>query len=43
MKEERDFFTSTPILFKSQNFVFLWDGTVCAERDVRQEDSREQT
>ena len=23
MKEERDFFTSTPILFKSENFVFI--------------------
>ena len=44
MKEARDFFTSTPILFKSYNFVFYWEGGgVSAERDVTQEGSREQT
>ena len=52
MKEERDFFTSTPILFKSQNVIFYWEGKgeggrgrggICAERDVTQEGSREQT
>ena len=43
MKEERDFFTSTTILFKSQNFVFYSEGgSVCAERDVTQEGSCEQ-
>ena len=26
MKEERDFFTSTPILFKFKNFAFYWEG-----------------
>ena len=46
MKGERDFFISTPILFKSpfQNFVFYWEGgIVCAERDVTQQGSREET
>ena len=43
MQEERDFFTSAPILFKSKNFVFYLEVGVCAERDVTQEVSREQT
>ena len=45
MKEERDCFTSTPILFKSQNFIFYWEGGggVCAERGVTQEGYREKT
>ena len=41
-KEERGFFTSTPILFKSKNFAFYQEG-VCAERDATQEGSREET
>ena len=44
MKEERDFFTSTPIFF--QSFVFYWGRWgwgVCAERNVTQEGSREDT
>ena len=43
MQEERDFFTSAPILFKSKNFVFYLEVGVRAERDVTQEVSREQT
>ena len=46
MKEEGDFFTSTPILFKSWNFIFYGEGgegSVCAEHEVTQEGSREQT
>ena len=52
MKEERDFFSSTPTLFKSLNFVFYWNGgsggrrgggECFVERDVTQEGSREQT
>ena len=43
MQEERDFFTSAPILFKSKNFVFYLEVGVCAERDVTQEVPREQT
>ena len=50
MKGERDFFISTPTLFKFpfSNFVFYWEGggggeSVCVERDVTQEGSREQT
>ena len=50
MKEERDFFTSTRILFKSLNFVFYQvgkggeeRGQGCTKRDVMQEGSREQT
>ena len=37
-KKERDFFTSTPILFKSWNFVFHLEGrggVVCADRAWR--------
>ena len=41
----RDFFTSTLILFKSENLIFYWEGgwLVCAERDVTEEGSRKQT
>ena len=39
----KDFFASTPILFKSKIFLLGKGGGVCAERDVTQGGSREQT
>ena len=47
MKEERDFFTSTHIFFKSSKFCFLLGMKgrrgACSERDVTQEGSRKET
>ena len=44
MEEERDFFTSTPIFLNPKIPFFIGKGGgVCAEHDVTQEGSREQT
>ena len=47
MKEERDFFTSTPIPSflnpKISFFIGKGGGSACVERDITLEGSREQT
>ena len=44
MKRERDFFTSTLTLLNPKISFFIGkEGIVCAERDVKQKGSREQT
>ena len=44
MKRERDFFTSTLTLLNPKISFFIGkEGIVCAERDVNQKGSREQT